>query len=78
MKLNTPAGISVVQLDDGSLISVTGGQVDVAPRFVSPLQALGFTVASADSLTSDQPLAQAPEAAGSPQVAGDVTGTVGE
>ena len=51
--MNAPAGITQVFADDGEIITVVNGQVDVDPHLVSGLQGQGFTVAGTDSLTSD-------------------------
>ena len=53
MKLNAPSGVTQVQADDGTLIAVVGGQVDVEPHLVTALLQQGFAVAGADSITAD-------------------------
>lgn len=61
MKLNAPSGVTQVFADDGEIIPVVNGQVDVEPHLVAGLQGQGFTIASTDALTSDaaQPAAVA-------------------
>jgi len=39
--------------DDGSIVAVVGGQVDVEPHMVAVLQSQGFTMAGADTLITD-------------------------
>jgi len=51
--MNAPNGVTQVMADDGSVITVVNGQVDVEPHLVNQLVSQGFTVAGADALTAD-------------------------
>jgi len=57
VKLQVPAGVTQVILDDGrALAPDSNGQIDVQPHMVKPLTDAGYTVVGPDALVSDAPV----------------------